>query len=1053
MADDLNPFDEILSRPEPAPAPAPSPKVNPVPTENPFDQILAGPEPKAPQPVTSSAAGAFGRGAAKAAIPSVGGLAGAGLGAEIGGAAGMVAGPFGGLAGGFIGGLAGAVGGSALVDKAQSWALKQLPDSWQDALGVSEKQEQADATEHGMASFLGGLAPFALTMSPGALTTKVTGLAPNATGLERLMANPVTARLFGGAIQGGMELGNEAIEGQPLDWQKIGISTAFGLVFNKPNALGEVITHAGAGPARNLMQAGTVARGLSGDLAAGGRARPPLDNAVRTPGVEPESYPGVSYGREPTLAQAGDLRVAGPGMTEDVFLGSHNPSPLASATAQEQARTEKSILGPEPALPHVQDVARRMEPELLTAYEGLREQREQFRRWIDEQSNPSPERLEELNAQKAELEKQIAETKNRDEQRRLRTELRVGVQAELNAMAARADAFAKGEAQDTPDIAAARAHMMAVDEQMRDLAPQVAAAYRRAADALRTGAIEPHPIHEPGEAPAQEPAQEQDKNNPESVQFPEMDKNGQKSISGLQPVPGQEPNAPFRAAEAAPAALSHEAPLQANAEASLAEKQNPAPLTPAKSVAEQKQAIIADYVKRAMAAGVSEPVARANATHYANAFAVRAARFKGALGTAEELYRKEGHLIRSGKGRAPLAPVPAGEPRKPAAQFTALAERAKEAGPAKGIRAPAAPGDLVKVDQRELIAASEPFEGTQILLERPNDEGKSQAVVRKMDGTVKPLPEPVDFAKAADSIVAEQVKPAAPKPARQPAAAPGEVTLKDFQGKDLHEHDAESAARKAEFLKDGQRYLTSVTNSLTESGWEPKKNAKGKPEKPVFANKGGPAVEGDVHLSLYNPALDVNVEVQVGHGAFKQDTFLILRTGLGRKQGGNVWLDKSITAQALAAKIEAEAAAARQRVTRAPEPAPAPEPAKPEAAVSQPEILPPSEAAAPPSKLAREQMDRVYREAGALQGQAKLDYINGMLDRTKELDAGGRMAAHSVLTPADLVYIRGKLSELAESEKPAAAPEAAPAPAEKPAYGAEQHPHHRRPRRLSCASA
>ena len=64
---------------------------------------------------------------------------------------------------------------------------------------------------HGTASFLGGLAPYAVTMRPG-IAPKV-ALPENASALQRVLAHPATAHLFGGGLMGGMELGNEAVHG------------------------------------------------------------------------------------------------------------------------------------------------------------------------------------------------------------------------------------------------------------------------------------------------------------------------------------------------------------------------------------------------------------------------------------------------------------------------------------------------------------------------------------------------------------------------------------------------------------------------------------------------------------------------------------------------------------------------------------------------------------------------------------------------------------------------------------------------------------------------
>jgi hypothetical protein len=74
-----------------------------------------------------------------------------------------------------------------------------------------------------------------------------------------------------------MELGQEAVHGD-VNWQHVAIATGFGMVFNQPTKLGQVITEAGAHPARAAL--------------------------------------GIPH---PTIAQAGDLKVMGPGVTRKCF--------------------------------------------------------------------------------------------------------------------------------------------------------------------------------------------------------------------------------------------------------------------------------------------------------------------------------------------------------------------------------------------------------------------------------------------------------------------------------------------------------------------------------------------------------------------------------------------------------------------------------------------------------------------------------------------------------------------------------------------------------------
>jgi hypothetical protein len=233
----------------------------------------------------ASGIGSFFGHAASGVLPMAGGMAAAGAGAEAGAAIGALGGPFGSALGGIVGGLGGFFAGSAATEGAQDFAIHQMPDNWQESIGQSDRQKRMQEQQHPYASFLGGIAPYALTMSPGAFATRAAGLPADATAFQRLMANPLTARAMGGGMMGGLELGQEELNGESPDWVKIGVSTGFGMVFNKPTTFGEYLTHAGAAPIAVL------------------RGKPP----------------------EPTVAQTGDLGVMGPGITESTFHGGTKP--------------------------------------------------------------------------------------------------------------------------------------------------------------------------------------------------------------------------------------------------------------------------------------------------------------------------------------------------------------------------------------------------------------------------------------------------------------------------------------------------------------------------------------------------------------------------------------------------------------------------------------------------------------------------------------------------------------------------------------------------------
>jgi hypothetical protein len=244
----------------------------------------------------TSALGAATRGLVGGALPALaGGLPGAAAGFALGEAI-FPAG--GGIPGALLGlglGFGGAAAGSAAVEGAQHWALEKVP-KFRDLLGQSEEQKRLDEQEHPVASFLGGTVPWFVTMSPFGAGKK---LAENATTWERLANNSYTKRLFPASIVGGMQLGQEAVSEDKINWNRVAVATGFGLVFNKPTAIGNTISEFGARPVRAVF-GGPVAREAA---------------------------------RPPTIAETNES-TAGPGLTEPVFQGSEERNPAAAMAAR-----------------------------------------------------------------------------------------------------------------------------------------------------------------------------------------------------------------------------------------------------------------------------------------------------------------------------------------------------------------------------------------------------------------------------------------------------------------------------------------------------------------------------------------------------------------------------------------------------------------------------------------------------------------------------------------------------------------------------------------------
>ena len=693
------------------------------PPVNPFDQI----DPNAMgQPASDgpSFGGAFARSAARSAIPSLTGLASIGAGAELGGAIGSLAGPVGTFVGGFVGGVGGMFAGSAAGQAAQDYGVSQLPQSWRDPI---DKSAREDEEKQGTASFLGGLLPVAATMNPfGAAEKGAAKLAGNATAMQRIMASPYTARLFGGAVMGGMELGQEAVSGQPVDWQKVGMSTAFGLVFNRPNSIGQAIEGVGSRPAARAVQnvrdavrgpttyprmpeeappaaaTGTTESGIPMALAAEPEAPIPKNTMDVTSGSKTGRYVnGVLVSGEdvkppPTIAQAHDAKVAGAGITEDVHQGSQKQNPTAEAVAQEQARLEQSLIGPAKT-PDIHAVAERMAPETVNAYdEALR---------------------------------------HRDELTRMMTD-HVG----------------------TPQAEQAAVHLAEAQKHIDELEPQVAAAYRRAVDATGGETIPPAPIAEPGEAP-----------KPVVEEPPKAVEAGQ-SLADQKRFIIEDFTASAIQAGADPDVARANATHLANAFAVRA-RRIPA-LGNAKDLYLREGAIVRGGKAEPPVAPTPSGESKSPQSRFKDAVDRSKA---GKAETAKKEWREVGvnnrgvkvwedqngvrSVVESGiRMTEPVMVRPDGaiSVRDRGADYqTVEAEAPKAAAPAEA--APAketpAPGEAVTIGNKDLIVASEPHEGTQIAVGKPDENGQSTRFVVK-DGEAKPLPEKVAFDVAEKAIAA-----------------------------------------------------------------------------------------------------------------------------------------------------------------------------------------------------------------------------------------------------------------------------------------------------------
>jgi hypothetical protein len=446
-----------------APTPAQAQEEYPKPSgPDPFADIFNAADEQAAAP---SAAGSFGLGAALSAVPAAGGLAGA--------AAGALSlswlGPWGAVAGG----LAGGFGGGWLTGKAQNAAISALPQDWQDPL---LKEEGLAEKYHPTASFLGNILPYMLTMKPGAWWGA--GAGEGATTLQRVMASPLTSHLFGAGVIGGSELGQEVASGQAPDWTKVGIATGLGLIFDKANRIGETImapgARAGAAVREGLQTAFPGVRRLADRFAPAPDAPPP-----------------------PTVIEGSDLGIFGEAVTNGVFHESVERSFAAAMQAHAARQVEQSIIEERARAADVYEMARRLDPETMNAYDAAEAQRNSFQARIRALENPTDDQINDAWEYRGTLQDRLDEHiasrggyAGGPVARQLRAQLREA-QAEIEDLHARQDAYAAGQGVDTPEMTTLRKQLADADYAMRDLVTRRQAALRRAADAGRSEVVEP----------------------------------------------------------------------------------------------------------------------------------------------------------------------------------------------------------------------------------------------------------------------------------------------------------------------------------------------------------------------------------------------------------------------------------------------------------------------------------------------------------------------------------------------------------------------------------
>jgi hypothetical protein len=273
---------------------------------------------------------------------------------------------------------------------------------------------------------------------------------------------------------------------------------------------------------------------------------------------------------------------------------------------------------PAPAPTDVHGYARSLAPDTFNEYDALAAHQDTLRQQIADAQAELQKGFEDQAphaAEIADLEARMQDTTPR---------LAKKYQSRLDAMTAERDAFLADEdgralvTRDTPEIMAMRQQLLETDFRMRDLAPDVAGAYRRAADLMPP--VEEPEIETPPAA-EQMPAPEEDV----SPQTPQAEEIGPETQT--EPAETQPPQA-----EKAPEEIGAAGPSP----------QTPAPIPD----------IAADVSQKLQAAGRPREEADASGQVSKALWETRAAAFEGKKGTAEEMYAREAPDIRAGKPAA-----------------------------------------------------------------------------------------------------------------------------------------------------------------------------------------------------------------------------------------------------------------------------------------------------------------------------------------------------------------------------------------------------------------
>lgn len=403
------------------------------------------------------------------------------------------------------------------------------------------------------------------------------------------------------------------------------------------------------------------------------RGQGPLDLArARSLGVIGEGEGGFTGAREPTqlsTVQRAEAVKAAEQHAAEQARATGQPEPPARSPEEGAPITAETVPTP-PAAPDIHAVARQIAPDTFREYDAISAQRDTFRASLNERA---AERAQLPEAQELQNTINTITGKVAGVEDRLTNKARARLEDARDDL----DAFLRT---DTSEMATIRKSLMEADYRMRDLAPDVSAAYREAqkripqeaADELGLAENEPEraaeaqragPVELRGGEGAPAPGAVPVLRGPES----------REASPGLQPsaenplgVPGVPPDIARGGADA-----GH-----------LAERGGVPGVFPEETArtggAGAGESIAADVSRKLVAAGRSKEEADAAGAVVQARYETRAARFRGKLGTAKELYEREGPNIVRGRGAAPRESMEgktaASPPPKPANPVAAPSE-------------------------------------------------------------------------------------------------------------------------------------------------------------------------------------------------------------------------------------------------------------------------------------------------------------------------------------------------------------------------------------------